>query len=164
MLKWHVTNISGNKFPSFSFYCYLLSRVANIAANYICIKYMSKASGWKEISNVGVTWYMGRTYVECTSLLGYPRFNHLLDRTLGKFTQLKRNKRFDNFIMFVGVQGLLFHIAAGSHPVQKACRSQDAGHNMLHIAKYSEFELYLPDEHVETIAGKIEAFLPVWSL
>ena len=44
----------------------------------------------------------------------------LLGRTLGKFTQLKRNKRFDIFIMLVGVQGSLFHIAAGSHPVQKA--------------------------------------------
>ena len=39
---------------------------------------------------------------------------------LAKFTQLKRNKRFDNFIMLVRVQGSLFHIAAGSHPVQEA--------------------------------------------
>ena len=36
------------------------------------------------------------------------------------FTQLKRNKRFDNFSMLVGVQGSPFHIAAGSHPVQEA--------------------------------------------
>ena len=62
MLKWLVTNISLNKFPSFSFYWYLLSRVANMAAYYICIKYMSKAPGWKEISYVDVTWYMGRAY------------------------------------------------------------------------------------------------------
>ena len=40
--------------------------------------------------------------------------------TLRMFTQLKRNKRFDNFIMLVGVQRSLFHIAAGSHPVQEA--------------------------------------------
>ena len=32
---------------------------------------------------------------------------------------------------------------------------------MLHIAKYSEFELYLPDEHFETIASKIGTFVPV---
>ena len=57
------------------------------------------------------------------------RFIHrirVLDRTLGKFTQLKRNKRFDNFIMLVGVQGSLFHIAAGSHPVQEAWGLQDS--------------------------------------
>ena len=40
----------------------------------------------------------------------------IIGRTLAKFTHLKRNKRFDNFIMLVGVQGSLFHIAAGSHP------------------------------------------------
>ena len=28
----------------------------------------------------------------------------------------------------------------------------------LHIANYSEFELYLPDENFEAIASKIEAF------
>ena len=43
-----------------------------------------------------------------------------IGRTLRKFTQLKRNERFDNFIMLVGVQGSLFYIAAGSHPVQEA--------------------------------------------
>ena len=32
---------------------------------------------------------------------------------------------------------------------------------MLHIANYSEFELYLPDEHFEIIASKIGVFLPV---
>ena len=32
---------------------------------------------------------------------------------------------------------------------------------MLHIANYSKFEMYLPDEHFETIASKIGAFLPV---
>ena len=47
-------------------------------------------------------------------------------RTLRKFTQLKRNKRFDNFIMLVWVQGSPFHIAAGSHPVQEAWGSQDS--------------------------------------
>ena len=47
-----------------------------------------------------------------------------LGRALGKFTQLKRNKRFENFIMLVGVQGLLFHIAAWSHPVREAWGSQ----------------------------------------
>ena len=50
----------------------------------------------------------------------------VLGRTLAKFTQLKRNKRFDNFIMLVGVQGSLFHIAARSHPVQEAWGSQDS--------------------------------------
>ena len=52
----------------------------------------------------------------------------VLGRTLGKFTQLKRNKRFVNFIMLVGVQGSLFQIAAGSHPVQEAWGSQDSLH------------------------------------
>ena len=45
---------------------------------------------------------------------------------LHKFTQLKRNKRFDNFIMLVWVQESPFHIAAGSHPVQEASGSQDS--------------------------------------
>ena len=36
--------------------------------------------------------------------------------------------------------------------------------NMLHIANYSEFVLYLPDENFETIASKIGSFLPVWLL
>ena len=35
---------------------------------------------------------------------------------------------------------------------------------MLHVANYSEFELYLPDEQFESIASNIEAFLPVWPL
>ena len=47
-------------------------------------------------------------------------------RTLRKFTQLKRNKRFDNFIMLIWVQGSPFHIAAGSHTVQEALGSQDS--------------------------------------
>ena len=47
-------------------------------------------------------------------------------RTLAKFTQLKRNKSVDNFIMLVGFQRSLFHISAGSHPVQKAWGSQGA--------------------------------------
>ena len=51
---------------------------------------------------------------------------NLIGRTLAKFTQLKRNKRFDNFIMLVGIQGSLFHIAAGSHPVQEAWGSQNS--------------------------------------
>ena len=45
---------------------------------------------------------------------------------LRTFTQLKRNKRFDNFIMLVWVQGLPLHIAAESHPVQEAWGSQDS--------------------------------------
>ena len=45
-----------------------------------------------------------------------------------KFSQLKRNKRFDNFIMLVWVQGSPFYIAAGSRPVglQEAWVSQDS--------------------------------------
>ena len=43
----------------------------------------------------------------------------ILGQMLAKFNQLKRNKRLD-FILLVWVQGSLFHIAAGSHPVQKA--------------------------------------------
>ena len=42
-----------------------------------------------------------------------------ISRKLRTFTQLKRNKRFDNFIMLVWVQGSPFHIAAGSHPVHR---------------------------------------------
>ena len=51
--------------------------------------------------------------------------NHL-GRKLRKFTQLKRNKRFDNFIRLVLVQESPFHIAVGSHPVQEAWGSQDS--------------------------------------
>ena len=40
--------------------------------------------------------------------------------TLPKFTQMKRNKKFDNFIMLVWVHGSPVHIAARSHPVQEA--------------------------------------------
>ena len=47
-----------------------------------------------------------------------------IGRKLQKFTQLKRNKRFDNFIMLVWVQGSPFHIAARSHPAQEAWGSQ----------------------------------------
>ena len=32
---------------------------------------------------------------------------------------------------------------------------------ILHIANYSKFEMYLPDEHFDTIASTIGAFLPV---
>ena len=49
-----------------------------------------------------------------------------IGRTLPKFTQLKRNKRFDNFIMLVWAQGSPFHIAARLHPVQEAWGSQDS--------------------------------------
>ena len=49
-----------------------------------------------------------------------------LGRKLRKFTQLKRNKSFDNLIMLVWVQGSPFHIAAGSHPIQEAWGSQDS--------------------------------------
>ena len=48
-----------------------------------------------------------------------------IGRKLRKFTQLKRNKGFDNVIMLVWIQGSPFHIAAGSHPVQEAWGSQD---------------------------------------
>ena len=53
----------------------------------------------------------------------------LLGRKLRKFTQLKRNKRFDNFIMLVWVQGSPFHIAAGSQPVQEAWGSQQGSNS-----------------------------------
>ena len=61
MLKWHETNNSGNNF-FLNLYCFLLSPVANMAANYICIKYKSKLFGWKKISYVDVTLYMGSTH------------------------------------------------------------------------------------------------------
>ena len=61
MLKWHKTNNSGNNL-FFYFYCFLLSSVANMVVNYVCIKLISKVFGWKEISYVDVTWYMGSTY------------------------------------------------------------------------------------------------------
>ena len=51
--------------------------------------------------------------------------SRLLGRTLAKFNQLKGNNTFDMFILLVWVQGSLFHIAAGSHPVQEAWGSQD---------------------------------------
>ena len=60
------------------------------------------------------------------SYTGIPSYVRGIARTLGKFTQLKINKRFDNFIMLVGVQGSLFHIVTGSHPVQKAWGPQDS--------------------------------------
>ena len=47
---------------SFYFHCFLPSHVANMAAIYIFIKYKSKVFGWKEISYVDVTWYMGSTH------------------------------------------------------------------------------------------------------
>ena len=47
---------------------------------------------------------------------------------LAKFTQLKRFKRFDDFIMLVRSQGPIFHVAAGSHPVQEAYGSQNRSH------------------------------------
>ena len=49
-----------------------------------------------------------------------------LGRKLQKFTQLKRNKRFDKFIMLVWVQGSPFHITARSHSVQETWGSQDS--------------------------------------
>ena len=45
--------------------------------------------------------------------------NHL-GQTLARFTQLKRDKRFNNFIMLVWGQESIIHIAAGSHPVHEA--------------------------------------------
>ena len=50
----------------------------------------------------------------------------IIGRKLRKYTQLKRNKRFDNFIMLVWIQKAPFHIAARSHPVQEARGSQDS--------------------------------------
>ena len=47
---------------SFYFYCFLLSPIANMAANYICIKYKSKVFEWKEISHVDMTLYMGSAH------------------------------------------------------------------------------------------------------
>ena len=44
MLKWHKTDNSGNNFL-FYFYCFLLRPVANMAANYVCIKHKSKVFG-----------------------------------------------------------------------------------------------------------------------
>ena len=44
----------------------------------------------------------------------------LIGRMLPRFTQLKRYKRFDGFIMLVWSKGSIFHIDAGSHPVQEA--------------------------------------------
>ena len=44
MLKWHKTNNSGNNFL-FIFIVFLLSSVANMAANYVCIKLISKVFG-----------------------------------------------------------------------------------------------------------------------
>ena len=61
-----------------------------------------------------------------TLLVYASRSMMLIGRTLAKFNQPKRNKRFDNFIMFVWVQESLFHIAVGSNPVQEALGSQDS--------------------------------------
>ena len=47
---------------SFCFYCVLLGSVANMAANYVCMEHISGVFGWKEISCVDVTWYMGGTH------------------------------------------------------------------------------------------------------
>ena len=43
MLKWHKTNNSGNNF--LFFFIVFLSSVANMAANYVCIKHISKVFG-----------------------------------------------------------------------------------------------------------------------
>ena len=61
MLKWPENNISGNNFLIFIVF-YYINPVANMAANYICIKYISKVFGWKEIGYVDVTLYMGSTH------------------------------------------------------------------------------------------------------
>ena len=63
-----------------------------------------------------------------TDIIQFSKFAStlLIGRTLARFTQLKRNKRFDNYIMLVWVQESLYHIAAGSHPVQEAWGSQDS--------------------------------------
>ena len=64
------------------------------------------------------TFYVGAIFVLQNS-------EKSIGRTIPKFTQLERNKRFDNFIMLVWVQGSPFTIGAGSHPVQEAWASQD---------------------------------------
>ena len=61
MLKWNEINNSGNNFL-FIFIVFLPSQVANMVANYVCIKYISKVFGWKEISYVDVTLYIGCTH------------------------------------------------------------------------------------------------------
>ena len=43
-----------------------------------------------------------------------------LDLELGTFIELKRYRRFDGLIMLILGKGLIFHTAAGSHPVQPA--------------------------------------------
>ena len=68
---------------------------------------------------IAIIWSKFWTAVSYDAITPPPYF--VIGWTLTKLTQLKRKKkkRFDNFIMLVGVQGSLFHIAAGSHPVQE---------------------------------------------
>ena len=53
--------------------------------------------------------------------LEWPLIYTVVGLELARFTQLKRDTRFDYFIMLVWCQDLIFHIAAGSHPVQEIC-------------------------------------------
>ena len=73
------------------------------------------------------SWVVMSTIVWANSWSGSAEKNAgLLGLTLAKFNQLKRNKRFHNFIMFLWVQGSIFHIVSGSHPVQEARGSKDS--------------------------------------
>ena len=45
---------------SFYSYCFLHSSIANMAANYICIKVLSKVLRWKEMTYGSENWCMGR--------------------------------------------------------------------------------------------------------
>ena len=58
-----------------------------MAANYICIKYISKVFGWKEISYVNVTWYMGSTHCERNACVkGHLEPTHLKSSPLFTFS------------------------------------------------------------------------------
>ena len=98
-------------------------KTSNVVRSFACCR-IGMTDGWQ-------SWRM-RTRLK-VSIQPRPRFVrranrklHTVRPTLRMFTQLKRNKRFDNFIMLVWVQGSPFHIAAGSHPVQEAWGSQDS--------------------------------------
>ena len=63
MLKWYKNQHPWQQ-PFFSFYCFLLRSVANMAVNCVCIKQISKFFGYNEICCVVVAWYMGSTHCE----------------------------------------------------------------------------------------------------
>ena len=93
---------------------------------YICLAFPDL--GYEKVKSKlhYVLWQLWKTFWEMTRLKIAKMWLKqcfkviiILGQMLAKFNQLKRNKRF-NFILLVWVQGSLFHIAAGSHPVQKA--------------------------------------------